>query len=80
MQTDSIGDVVKKSCWLQYMRQWGPRTVYDSKIELDKIVKRLPPLFRNSMNNILSKLSLELYGEDGPTSPKEKNNWFGDER
>ncbi|KAG6434562.1 hypothetical protein SASPL_106200 [Salvia splendens] len=34
----------------------------------------------NSMNNILNKLPLELYGEDGPTGPKEKNNWFGDER
>ncbi|KAG6434568.1 hypothetical protein SASPL_106206 [Salvia splendens] len=75
-----LGDVVKEPCWLQYMRKWGPRIVYDSKSELDKIVKRLPPLFRNSMNNILSKLPLELYGEDGPTGPKEKNNWFGDER
>ncbi|XP_047982127.1 uncharacterized protein LOC125223161 isoform X2 [Salvia hispanica] len=77
---DYLGDVVKEPCWLQYMRKWGPRIVYDSRTELDKIVKRLPPLFRNSMNNILSKLPLELYGEDGPTGPKEKNNWFGDER
>ncbi|KAG6437921.1 hypothetical protein SASPL_102852 [Salvia splendens] len=71
-----LGDVVKQTCWLQ----WGPRIVYDSRTELDNTVKRLPPLFRNSMNNILSKLPLELYGEDGLTGPKEKNNWFGDER
>lgn len=71
---------VKEPCWLQFMRKWGPRIVYGSKTELDKIIRRLPPLFRNSMSNILSKLPLELYGEDGPTGPKEKNNWFGDER
>ncbi|KAH6811417.1 vacuolar sorting-associated protein [Perilla frutescens var. frutescens] len=72
--------LVKEPCWLQYMRKWGPRIVYDSKTELDKIIKRLPPLFKNSITNILTKLPLELYGEDGPTGPKEKNNWTGDER
>ncbi|KAL8472441.1 hypothetical protein ACS0TY_029596 [Phlomoides rotata] len=72
--------VVKEPCWLQYMREWGPTIVYDSKTELDKIIKRLPPIFRNSMNSIMNKLPLELYGEEGPSGPKEKNNWIGDER
>lgn len=81
MAAEYLGDgVVKEPCWLQYMRKWGPTIVYDSKTELEKIIKRLPPMFRNSMSNILSKLPLELYGEDGPTGPKEKNNWTGDER
>ncbi|CAN1270153.1 Hypothetical protein At1g04090 [Linum perenne] len=30
--------------------------------------------------NVFGKLPLELSGEDGPTGPKEKNNWVGDER
>lgn len=81
MAAEYLGDgVVKEPCWLQYMRKWGPTIVYDSKTELEKIIKRLPPMFRNSMSNILSKLPLELCGEDGPTGPKEKNNWTGDER
>ncbi|XP_051118755.1 hypothetical protein At1g04090 [Andrographis paniculata] len=76
-----LGDgVVIEPHWLQYMRKWGPRIVYDSRKELDKIINSLPPMLKYSMKNIISKLPLELCGEDGPTGPKEKNNWFGDER
>lgn len=76
-----LGDIVfKEPCWLQYMREWGPTIVYDSKTELDKIIKRLPSMVRYSINNILNKLPSELYREEGPTGPKEKNNWIGDER
>ncbi|KAI3449825.1 hypothetical protein Pfo_006490 [Paulownia fortunei] len=76
-----LGDgVVIEPCWLQYMREWGPTIVYDSRTELDRIIKVLPPIVKYSMQNILDKLPLELYGEEGPTGPKEKNNWIGDER
>ncbi|KAK6164414.1 hypothetical protein DH2020_001278 [Rehmannia glutinosa] len=76
-----LGDgVVIEPCWLQYMREWGPTIVYDSRTELDRIIRVLPPMVRYSMENILNKLPLELYGEEGPTGPKEKNNWIGDER
>ncbi|KAL6564515.1 hypothetical protein OROMI_015965 [Orobanche minor] len=66
--------------WLQYMREWGPTVIYDSRVELDRIIMVLPPVVKYSMQNILGKLPLELYGEEGPTGPKEKNNWVGDER
>lgn len=66
--------------WLQFMREWGPTIVYDSRTELDKIINRLPVMVRNSVENIFKKLPVELYGEEGPTGPKEKNNWVGDER
>ncbi|KAK0582113.1 hypothetical protein LWI29_021613 [Acer saccharum] len=76
-----LGDgVVTEPCWLQFMREWGPKIVYDSRSELDKIIKRLPVMFRYSVENIFNKLPVELYGEAGPTGPKEKNNWVGDER
>ncbi|KAL3850007.1 hypothetical protein ACJIZ3_011889 [Penstemon smallii] len=76
-----LGDgVVKEPCWLEYMREWGPTIVYDSRTELDKIIKVLPVMVRYSVENIFNKLPLELYGEEGPTGPKEKNNWIGDER
>ena len=30
--------------------------------------------------NIFDKLPVELYGEEGPTGSKEKNDWVGDDR
>lgn len=76
-----LGDgVVSEPRWLQYMREWGPKIVYDLRTDLDKIINHLPAMFRNPVANIFAKFPMELYGEQGPTGPKEKNNWFGDER
>ncbi|KAL5990278.1 hypothetical protein ACLOJK_011175 [Asimina triloba] len=71
---------VKEPSWLQYMREWGPRIVYGSRTELDKIISLLPFVIRFSVESIVDRFPLELYGEEGPTGPKEKNNWEGDER
>ncbi|PKA46469.1 putative holliday junction resolvase [Apostasia shenzhenica] len=75
-----LGDTVSEPCWLQYMREWGPTVVYNSKTELDKIISHLPINLRFSVESIFDKLPLELYGEEGPTGPKQKDNWIGDER
>lgn len=76
-----LGDgVVAEPCWLHYMREWGPSIVYDSRNEIDRIISRLPLKLRYSAENIFKMLPMELYGEEGPTGPKEKNNWVGDER
>ncbi|ONK57827.1 uncharacterized protein A4U43_C09F4580 [Asparagus officinalis] len=75
-----LGDAVTEPSWLQYMREWGPTIKYNSKCELDKILKFLPLNLRYSVESIFDKLPIELYGEEGPTGPKEKNNWVGDER
>ncbi|TYG56397.1 hypothetical protein ES288_D08G060800v1 [Gossypium darwinii] len=76
-----LGDgIVAEPGWLQFMRKWGPTIVYDSRTELDKIVHVLPVMLQSSVKNIFDKLPVELYGEEGPTGPKEKNNWVGDER
>ncbi|KAK7405990.1 hypothetical protein VNO78_07602 [Psophocarpus tetragonolobus] len=75
-----LGDVVTEPQWLQFMREWGPKIVYDSKTELDKIINALPRGLRHSFGCLIKKLPVELYGEEGPTGPKEKNNWIGDER
>ncbi|TKY67845.1 Vacuolar protein sorting-associated protein 62 [Spatholobus suberectus] len=66
--------------WLQFMRQWGPKIVYDTKTELDKVINALPRMLRYSVKNLFNKFPVELYGEEGPTGPKEKNNWIQDER
>lgn len=76
-----LGDgVVAEPGWLQFMREWGPKVLYDSRTELNKVIKRLPLVLRFRAENICCKLPTELYGEEGPTGPKEKNNWAGDER
>uniref|UniRef100_A0A1D1ZKI7 Vacuolar protein sorting-associated protein 62 n=1 Tax=Anthurium amnicola TaxID=1678845 RepID=A0A1D1ZKI7_9ARAE len=75
-----LGDAVTEPCWLQYMREWGPTVIYSSRSELEKIISFLPFTLRFSVENIFAKLPVELYGEEGPTGPKEKNMWEGDER
>ncbi|RDX92099.1 hypothetical protein CR513_25824, partial [Mucuna pruriens] len=75
-----LGDgVIAEPCWLQYMREWGPTVVYDSRSEIDKIVDLLPLFVRFSVENLFELFPTELYGEEGPTGPKEKDNWLGDE-
>ncbi|KAL6210551.1 hypothetical protein ACLB2K_015783 [Fragaria x ananassa] len=76
-----LGDgVVTEPGWLQFMREWGPKIVYNSRTELDKIINVLAVMLRYSVESIFSKIPVELSGEEGPTGPKEKNNWVGDER
>jgi len=75
-----LGDgIIKEPCWLEYMREWGPTIVYDSRSELDKLIDLLPLFVRFSVENIFELFPTELYGEEGPTGPKEKDNWAGDE-
>ena len=54
--------------------------VYDSRAELEKLISLLPVFFRFSVENIFELFPTELYGEEGPTGPKEKDNWEEDER
>ena len=80
ISAEYLGDKVEEPNWLQYMREWGPTIVYGSRSELDKIIRFLPINLRFTVESIFSKLPIELYGEEGPTGPKEKNMWAGDER
>ncbi|XP_076906898.1 hypothetical protein At1g04090-like [Bidens hawaiensis] len=76
-----LGDgVVNEPCWLQYMRKWGPTTVHDSRAEMTRTLNRLPETIRYTAKIVFDKLPNELYGEDGPTGPKEKSSWFADEK
>ncbi|CAL0316621.1 unnamed protein product [Lupinus luteus] len=70
---------ITEPCWLQYMREWGPTIVYDSGYEVEKLLDLLPVFVRFSVENLLELFPTELYGEEGPTGPKEKDNWLGDE-
>ncbi|CAI9095102.1 OLC1v1030963C1 [Oldenlandia corymbosa var. corymbosa] len=66
--------------WLNYLRHWGPKIAYNSDAEAKKVEAmlstRLKPLFRR----LVKILPNEFYGEDGPTGPKVKGCWNGDEK
>jgi hypothetical protein len=66
--------------WLQFMREWGPTVVYKSRKRMEWMVGRLPSRLRCRAESMLNKMPNELSREEGPTGPKEKNNWEGDER
>lgn len=66
--------------WLHYACEWGPKVQYDSRAELDKVLQRLPRSLRSSLQSLVSKFPHELSGEQGPTGPRQKNYWLGDER
>ncbi|TVU48429.1 hypothetical protein EJB05_08065 [Eragrostis curvula] len=75
-----LGAAVTEPCWLQYMREWGPTVTYNSRSEIDTVLSFLPFFLRFTAEAIFNSLPVELYEEEGPTGPKEKNNWEGDER
>ncbi|KAL6637015.1 hypothetical protein ACP70R_024587 [Stipagrostis hirtigluma subsp. patula] len=76
-----LGDgAVDEPQWLQFMREWGPTVVYESRKRVERLIGRLPHQLRCGAENMLNKLPAELSKEEGPTGPKEKNNWEGDER
>ncbi|KAG9450695.1 hypothetical protein H6P81_010660 [Aristolochia fimbriata] len=65
--------------WLNYAREWGPKVSYDAAAELRKVEKFLPGKLKTALENVVKSLPKEVLGEEGPTGPKMKNNWSGDE-
>nr|GEX84957.1 hypothetical protein [Tanacetum cinerariifolium] len=70
-----LNGVVDEPDWLQYMREWGPTVLYDARSELEKIISHLPFFIRLTVETLFDLFPIELYGEEGPTGPKEKDNW-----
>ncbi|KAH7430566.1 hypothetical protein KP509_08G004200 [Ceratopteris richardii] len=66
--------------WLQYMRKWGPKIEYDLKQEIEKAIHKAPSVLRSKLRSLIKKLPDEVFGEEGPTGPKQKSSWMGDEK
>ncbi|RXH94608.1 hypothetical protein DVH24_024292 [Malus domestica] len=58
----------------------GSDIVYDGRWELDKLIDRLRFFVRFSVENLIELFPTQLYGEEGPSGPEEKDNCLGDER
>ncbi|CAL0326328.1 unnamed protein product [Lupinus luteus] len=71
--------VVIEPPWLNFKRHWGPRIDYDLYKGLKNMRHILPRPLKSLIDKIIEVLPKEVLGEDGPTGPKEKSNWSGDE-
>lgn len=71
---------VEEPRWLNFMRVWGPTVVYKSRQRMERMTSAMHRRLRSPAERMLNKLPNELSREEGPTGPKEKNNWEGDER
>ncbi|XP_061363943.1 hypothetical protein At1g04090-like [Gastrolobium bilobum] len=74
-----LGSAVVEPAWLNYFREWGPKTDYSIDDELKKVEKLLSGKLKSAFENFVKSLPKEVLGAEGPTGPKVKNNWSGDE-
>nr|KYP34510.1 hypothetical protein KK1_044515 [Cajanus cajan] len=79
VSAEYLGSTVVEPPWLNYFREWGPKIEYEIDDELKKIEKMLPGKLKSAFEKIVKSLPSEVVGEEGPTGPKVKNNWSGDE-
>ncbi|XP_045807146.1 uncharacterized protein LOC123899925 [Trifolium pratense] len=79
VSAEYLGPFVIEPSWLNYFREWGPKIDYNLDEELRKVEKLLPWKLKDAFEKIIRSLPDEVLGEEGPTGPKVKYNWTGDE-
>ncbi|CAL0326327.1 unnamed protein product [Lupinus luteus] len=79
ISAEYLGPAVIEAPWLDFNKKWGPSIEYDLEKELDKVRSKLPGPLKSLIDKIIKILPKEVLGEEGPTGPKLKNNWSGDE-
>ncbi|KAL6501809.1 hypothetical protein OROGR_026942 [Orobanche gracilis] len=75
----SEAEVVVEPPWLNYAREWGPSIRYDLGNEVKKVEKLLIGQLKSEFQKLVRSLPNEVLGEEGPTGPRMKHNWDGDE-
>ncbi|KAE9621460.1 putative vacuolar protein sorting-associated protein [Lupinus albus] len=79
VSAEYLGSEVIGPPWLNFFSAWGPKIDYDIDNELKNVEKILLGKLKRQFDNIVRGLPSEVLGEEGPTGPKVKNNWGGDE-
>ncbi|KAI9078138.1 hypothetical protein K1719_039906 [Acacia pycnantha] len=79
VSAEYLGSEIVEALWLNYFREWGPKISYDVAEELKKVEKWLPGKLKKLLEKMVSSLPSEVLGQEGPTGPKVKNCWNGDE-
>ncbi|KAG0472413.1 hypothetical protein HPP92_016959 [Vanilla planifolia] len=59
--------------------EWGPKVEYKVDKELQKLERLLPKNLVKALRKLVDRLPAEVLGEEGPTGPKLKSSWDGDE-
>ncbi|KAL8495867.1 hypothetical protein ACS0TY_019838 [Phlomoides rotata] len=80
IDAEYLGSVYVQPAWVNYARKWGPKIDYSTEDEVKKVEKLLPGKLKTAFQKLVRGLPNEVFGEDGPTGPKGKDSWFGDER
>lgn len=70
-------DSIIEPPWINYTRKWGPKINYIKDSEM--VNKLLPDKLQSALESLVKVFPNEVYGEEGPTGPKMKRNWSGDE-
>ncbi|OVA09336.1 Vacuolar protein sorting-associated protein 62 [Macleaya cordata] len=78
VSAEHLGTIIEPP-WLNYTRKWGPKLGYNLADELKNIEKLLPGKLKDAFKRVVDGLPKEVLGEEGPTGPKMKNSWSGDE-
>uniref|UniRef100_A0A1J3JNQ0 DUF946 domain-containing protein n=1 Tax=Noccaea caerulescens TaxID=107243 RepID=A0A1J3JNQ0_NOCCA len=74
------GGEVEEPAWLNYLRHWGPKIDYGHEDEIRGVEKiMVGESLKNAFRSAIKGLPNEVFGEEGPTGPKLKRNWLGDE-
>ncbi|XP_076901534.1 hypothetical protein At1g04090-like [Bidens hawaiensis] len=77
--TEYMANAVVEPPWVNYMRKWGPKIDYDVEKELNKVKKLMIGKLKKAFERFVESIPSEILGEDGPTGPKVKVSWSGDE-
>ncbi|KAH8482086.1 hypothetical protein H0E87_029529 [Populus deltoides] len=79
VSAEYMGSSVIEPPWLNYLRKWGPNITYDLAEEAETVEELLPGKLKSAFDKFVKSLPKEIFGEEGPTGPKLKRNWTGDE-
>ena len=79
VSAEYLGGKVKEPAWLNFYRTWGPHVDYKLDDELRKLKKLFLGKLKHVFDIVIRGLPKEMLQEEGPTGPKEKKNWNGDE-
>ena len=78
---ESLGFEIMEPPWLNYFRQWGPKIDYEIADDIRKVEDIFSGKVKSALQKVLRRIvPKEVLGEEGPTGPKLKRNWSGDER
>ncbi|KAI3505567.1 hypothetical protein L1887_27699 [Cichorium endivia] len=79
MAAEYSSDVIEPP-WVNYTRKWGPKITYEIGTEIEKLQNSLTGTVGSAIGSLVSIIPREFSSEDGPTGPKMKPEWDGDER